>query len=182
MKKLIIWMIDDEPIYHKQAREGLANVAKQLPVTCVIKSSCDWQWPPELNIIGQDGTEKKDEQPLAQLPDILILDLFESAMTFRGKIFYEELRKHETKENRRLHQEREKNHSGTFVIEAEAREAQPSGAFVIIWSNYWSHSDSINFVKQARMQDNRFVAIETKAPSLLEEAVKGCISRIEEER
>ena len=38
MKKLIIWMIDDEPIYHKQAREGLANVAKQLPVTCVIKS------------------------------------------------------------------------------------------------------------------------------------------------
>jgi hypothetical protein len=155
---MIIWIIEDEAMYLKEAREALDRLARQIPVRLEIKSSRDWQWPPELTVIGQAGSEKADEKPLASLPDILILDLFQWAKDFRGKTVYERLREQERSDKKRR------------------------GAFVIIWSNYWSDPASIDFVTQTREKDGRFIALETKATSLLEEAIKGCIGRIEEER
>jgi hypothetical protein len=155
---MIIWIIEDEVMYLKEAREVLDRVARQIPVRLEIKSGCDWKWPPELTVIGQDNREKADEKPLASLPDILILDLFQWGKDFRGKTVYELLRAQEQNDKKRR------------------------GAFVIIWSNYWSDPASIDFVTQTRGKDGRFIALETKATSKLEEAIKGCISRIEEER
>ncbi len=155
---MTIWIIEDEAMYLKEAREVLDRMANQIPGELEIKSSNNWQWPPELTIAGQGAGERVDERPLASLPDILILDLFQWGKDFRGKTVYERLREQERNDRKRR------------------------GAFVIIWSNYWSDPASIDFVTRTREKDARFIALDTKAKSLLAEAVKGCIGRIEEER
>ena len=154
---MMIWIIEDEARWIKEAIEAIDQARIHIPAAIEIKTGDDWQWPPRLKIVERDGMEKADKHPLAVLPNLLILDLYEWGRVFRGKSFYEQLREHEKNVKKRL------------------------GAFVIIWSNYWSDPDSIDFVKETRERDTRFIALETKARSRLAEAVKGCIGRIEEE-
>jgi hypothetical protein len=154
---MMIWIIEDEARWIKEAIEAIEHACVHIPAAIEIKTGGDWRWPPILKIVESDGQEKADKHPLAVLPSILILDLFEWGKAFHGKSFYEQLREHEKNIEKRL------------------------GAFVIIWSNYWSDPASIDFVKETREKDTRFIALETKAKSRLAEAIKGCIGRIEEE-
>ena len=157
MRRLMIWVIDDQSIYRKMALETLTQVAGQISCKLEIKFGEDWTWPPKLKRYNAGNDEQTDPTPLSSLPDLVVLDLFLGSEVFCGKDFYECLRNEEK------------------LVE------KPAGAFILVWSNYWSDAASLNFVTEKRAQDDRLVAPETKALTLLAEAIKGCIGRIEEE-
>jgi hypothetical protein len=81
MKKLTIWIFDDELRGLKKAQEAVTQVADRLSYSFEVQPITNWAWPSK-------------EQHVSNLPDILILDLVEEGV-LRGKAVYDELRKQE---------------------------------------------------------------------------------------
>src|SRR5262245_22608101 len=100
---MMIWIIEDEARYIKEAIEAVEHAHVHIPGAIKIKTGDEWRWPPRLKIVERDGSEKADKHPLAVLPNILILDLSEwGGRVFHGKSFYEQLREHEKNVKKRL--------------------------------------------------------------------------------
>lgn len=156
MNKLKVWAIDDDSKALSEIMATLGKIKRQISFTLEIKTSEDWQWPPRLRDADDNSVETVNIRSARELPDILILDLYEDAKYFRGGPFYEHLREQE-----------------------QANRKQPE-AFVIIRSGYWDYPESMNFVEQNRREGSHFIVLASKAEKVLIEAILGCIGRIEE--
>lgn len=87
MKKLTIWIFDDDAIGAlKSAEQAVARVADRLGYVFDVHSISDWTLP----VKGQQG---------GPLPDIVILDLAEDGK-LRGDEVYDELRTQEKQRRR----------------------------------------------------------------------------------
>jgi len=150
MKKLVIWIVEDEPMNQLLAREALDRVKAQSSIAIETRSFNDWKWPSKT---GADQPTTAN----TQLPDILILDLLEGNESFQGGAYYEELRRRE-----------------------QAAGKKERAAFVLIWTTHEGMLESSRFVAEKKNSDQRFIALGTKAKADLERAVIDCIGRIEE--
>lgn len=146
MRDLTVWIIENEPLQNARAETVIKQVGEQHgKFNLDIRSSRSWDWPPTFKGAAQEVS--------LQLPDLVVLDLYDDQLLLKGDKFYKNLR---TAEN------------------------QPR-AFVIVWSGYTGQREAEKFVKENVKTDRRLVPLEIKALVSLEDAVRGCLEQIEEE-
>ena len=147
MRNLTVWIIEDDSMEADRVETLLKQIEDQQDTfTFTLQSSRSLDWPPIFN---------KNSVPDSslQLPDIVILDLFQDEITLKGDGFYKALRATEQKYK----------------------------AFIIIWSGYTSDRAAEYFIKDVEYKDGRIGILECKDIFLLEDIVKGILDRILEE-
>lgn len=87
MRKIIIWIVDDELGELDKAKEAVESAAGRIAYTLDIKTHSSFSWPN-----GQ-------AQSMGALPDVLVLDLVEDGEC-KGGEFYQELRQRERQQQR----------------------------------------------------------------------------------